>query len=154
MTKRKIKEEIKKPDIVIRSVTATIDWIKNNMKACIIGLIIVFVISSSLFGYSVYSKRQDDKIQFMLSQAIQTFGEFTASGNVEKMNIAETLFNSILRENNNKMNAVARLYLAKISYMKGKPEEAKKLYQEVQSQSNDPAILSIAEKAIQQIDKK
>ena len=154
MTKRKIKEEIKKPDIVIRTVAAAIDWIKNNMKACIIGLIIVFVISSSLFGYSVYSKRQDDKIQFMLSQAMQTFGEFTASGSVEKMNIAETLFNSILRENNKKMNAVARLYLAKISYMKGKPEEAKKLYQEVQSQSNDPAILSISEKAIQQIDKK
>ncbi|MEI6155422.1 MAG: tetratricopeptide repeat protein, partial [Deltaproteobacteria bacterium] len=104
--------------------------------------------------YSVYSKRQDDKVQFMLSQAIQTFGEFAASGSVEKMNIAETLFNSILRENNKKINAVARLYLAKISYMKGKPEEAKKLYQEVQSQSNDPAILSISEKAIQQIDKK
>ncbi|MCX5808047.1 MAG: tetratricopeptide repeat protein [Proteobacteria bacterium] len=154
MTKRKIKEEIKKPDIVIRTVTFAIDWIKNNMKACIAGLIIVFVICSSLFGYSVYAKRQDDKMQFMLSQAIQTFGESIASGSVEKMNIAETLFNSILRENHKKIGVIARLYLAKISYMKGKPEEARKLYQEVQGQSNDPVIISISERAIQQIDKK
>jgi predicted negative regulator of RcsB-dependent stress response len=154
MTKRKVKEEIKKQDIVIRTVTFTIDWIKNNTKACIVGLIIVFVICSSLFGYSFYAKRQDDKVQFMLSQAIQTFGESIASGSVEKMNIAETLFNSILRENHKKISIIAQLYLAKISYMKGKPEEAKKLYQEVQSQSNDPVIKSISERAIQQIDKK
>ncbi|MCX5817598.1 MAG: tetratricopeptide repeat protein [Proteobacteria bacterium] len=154
MTKRKVKEEIKKPDIVIRTVTFAIDWIKNNMKACIVGLIIVFVVCSSLFGYSFYAKRQDDKMQFMLSQAIQAFGESMASGSVEKMNIAETLFNSILKENHKKISIIARLYLAKISYMKGKPEEAKKLYQEVQSQSNDPVIMSISEKAIQQIDKK
>lgn len=154
MTKRKVREEIKKPDIVIRTVTFAIDWIKNNMKACIVGLIIVFVICSSLFGYSIYAKRQDDKIQFMLSQAIQTFGESIASGSVEKMNIAETLFNSILRENHKKISIIAQLYLAKISYMKGKPEEARKLYQEVQSKSNDPVIKSISERAIQQIDKK
>jgi predicted negative regulator of RcsB-dependent stress response len=154
MTKRKIKEEIKKPDIVIRTVAFAIDWFKNNMKACIVGLIIVFVICSSLFGYNIYAKRQDDKIQFMLSQAIQTFDESIASGSVEKMNIAETLFNSILRENHKKIGIIARLYLAKINYMKGKPEEAKKLYQEVQGQSNDPVIMSISEKAIRQIDKK
>ena len=154
MTKRKVKEEIKKPDIVIRTVAFAVDWIKNNAKSCIVGLIIVFVICSSLFGYSFYAKRQDDKIQFMLSQAIQTFDESIASGSVEKMNIAETLFNSILRENHKRIGIIARLYLAKISYMKGKPEEAKKLYQEVQGQSNDPVIKSISERAIQQIDKK
>lgn len=154
MTKRSIKEEIKKPDIVLRTVTFAINWIKNNAKACIIGLIIVFVIGSSLFGYSVYAKKQDDKIQFMLSQAIQTFGESMASGSIEKMNTAETLFNSILREKHKKIGVIARLYLAKISYMKGKPEEAKRLYQEVRGQSNDPVIISISEKAIQQIDKK
>lgn len=154
MTNRKVKEEIKKPDIVIRTATSAIDLIKDNMKACIVGLIIVLVICSSLFGYSFYAKRQDDKMQFMLSQAIQTFGESIASGSVEKMNIAETSFNSILRENHKKISIIAKLYLAKISYMKGKPEEARKLYQEVQSQSGDTVVKSISERAIQQIDKK
>lgn len=154
MTKRKIKEEIKKPDVVIRTVTFAIDWIKSNIKGCVTGLVILFVICSSLFGYSFYAGRQNDKIQFMLSQAIQSFGESIASGSAEKMNVAETLFNSILKENNKKINIIAKLYLAKISYIKGKPEEAKKLYQEVWSQSNDPVIKSISEKAIQQIEKK
>jgi predicted negative regulator of RcsB-dependent stress response len=154
MTKRKVKEEIKRPDIVVRSATFVIDWIKNNVKICIIGLVILLVVSSTLFGYSFYAGRQDDKIQFMLSQAIQSFEESVASGSAEKLNIAETLFNSILRENNKKINIISKLYLAKISYMKGKSEEAVKLYQEVQGQSKDPVIKSISEKAIQQIDKK
>ena len=79
MTKRKVKEEIKKPDIVLRAVAFILDWAKTNTKACVIGLIVVVVICSSLFGYSFYAKRQNDKVQFMLSQAIQTFGESTVS---------------------------------------------------------------------------
>lgn len=154
MTKRKIKEEIKKPDFITGMLASIIEWVKNNMKACIIGLVILFVLSSSLFGYSLYANKQEDKTQFMLSQAIQTFGESVASGSAEQMNVAETLFNSILKENNKKINITAKLYLAKINYIKGKPEEAKKLYLEVQSQSGDPLIKSISEKAIQQIEKK
>ena len=104
MTKRKVKEEIKKPDIVLRAVAFILDWAKTNTKACVIGLIVVVVICSSLFGYSFYAKRQNDKVQFMLSQAIQTFGESTVSSSIEKLNVAETLFNSIINENNKKIN--------------------------------------------------
>lgn len=154
MTKRKVKEEIKKPDIVLRTIAFMLDWAKSNMKVCIIGLVAVILICSSLFGYSVYAKRHNDKVQFMLSQAIQTFGESTVSGSIEKLNIAETLFNSILNENNKKINIIARLYLARINYIKGKPEEAKRLYQEVQGQSDDPVVKSITEQALKQIDKK
>ncbi len=154
MTKRKIKEEIKKPDVILGTIASVLEWTKINKKACIIGLVIIFVLSSAVFGYSLYSSRQDEKIQFMLSQAIQTFGESVTSGSSEQLNIAETLFNSILNENNKKVNMIAKLYLAKINYMKGKPEEAKKIYQEVQTQSGDSIIKSISEKAIQQIDKK
>ena len=154
MTKRKVKEEIKKPDIVLRAVAVILDWAKTNTKACVIGLIVVVVICSSLFGYSFYAKRQNDKVQFMLSQAIQTFGESTVSSSIEKLNVAETLFNSIINENNKKINIIARLYLARINHIKGKLEEAKRLYLEVQGQSDDPVVKSITEQALKQFDKK
>ena len=131
-----------------------LDKLNQKFRIILIGLIAVVLICSSLFGYSVYAKRQNDKVQFMLSQAIQAFGESTVSGSIEKLNIAETLFNSILNENNKKINHIARLYLARINYIKGKPEEAKRLYLEVQGQSDDPVVKSITEQALKQFDKK
>jgi len=153
MTKRKVKEEIKKPDIVLRTITFLIEWAKTNTKVCIIGLIVVLVLCFSLFGYSVYSKKQNDKVQFMLSQAISTFGESMASNSTEKLNVAETLFNSILNENNKKINVIAKLYLARIHYIKGKTEEAKKLYNEVVNQTDDTVIKSIVAQTLKQIEK-
>jgi predicted negative regulator of RcsB-dependent stress response len=154
MTKKTVKAEIKAPDIVLRTLGSSYAFIRNNLKLCIIALAVCVAIASSVYGYMVYEKRTDDGRQYLLSQGLRSFEEFTTTGKQEDLSSAESVFNKIALQDQGRISAVAKLYLAKINHLRGKTDEALKVYKEVSQASSDPLLKSLADKAIAQIEKK
>jgi predicted negative regulator of RcsB-dependent stress response len=154
MTKRIVKKEIKKPDMVMRTFAASFNWVKANLKLCIAGAVALLIICICVTGYAYYSNRQDDKAEYLLSQGIRSFAEYSASGSEEALKKAEDAFNKTVSEKRKKTAVIAKLYLGKIYVAKGKTEEAKKMYKEAQSESGDPVIKMLSEKALNYLDKK
>jgi len=154
MARRRVIQEIKKPDVVVRTFAFAINWVKGNLKLCIAGGVGLLIICICVTGYAYYSNRQDDKAELLLSQGIRSFSEYNASGSEEVLKKAEDAFNKTVSEGRKKTAVIAKLYLGKIYFAKGKTEEAKRMYKEAQSESSDPIIKMLSEKALNYFDKK
>jgi predicted negative regulator of RcsB-dependent stress response len=154
MPRRKVIQEIKQPDMVVRTFAFTVNWVKANLKLCIAVAATVVIICISVSGYAYYSGRQDDKAEYALSQGIRGYAEYNASGSEAALKTAEDAFVKAVAEKRKKTAAIAKLYLGRINLAKGKTEEAKKMYKEAQSESSDPVIKMLAEKALNYLDKK
>jgi len=152
--KNKVKQEIKRPDIVIRTFAFIIQWVRENLKICIAGVAAILIICVCIFAYTLYAKKQDDKVQYILAQGIQGFEEFRATGNEEALKKAEDAMNKVVNEKRKKTQSIAKLYLGKIYYIKGKTEDSKKMYKEVQNESTEPVIKMLSESALSYIEKK
>lgn len=154
MAKNNLKQDIKKPDIVIRTFAYIFNRIKENMKLCIAGFAGILIICICIFAYTLYAKKQDDKVQYLLSQGIQSFAEFSATGSEGALKRAEDAMNKVVNEKRKKTQSIAKLYLGKIYYIKGKTEESKKMYREAQNESNEPIIKKLSENALSYIENK
>ena len=60
MAKITYKQDIKKPDIVVRTFVFIIQWIRKNLKLCIAGAAAILIIFICIFAYVLYEKKQDD----------------------------------------------------------------------------------------------
>ena len=153
MAKKK-KEETKKPDILITAIESVIAYVKKNLRSCIIGMIIFFVAVFSVYAYTLYERKQDAKVQYILAQCIQSFDVYNLSGKQDALDNAEKIFQDIINVKRGRLSIIAKLYLGKVYYIRGKNEEAKKIYSEVSGSSSSPATRSLAEKALEHINKK
>ena len=131
MAKKQTKELIKKPDFLIVFVETAYIFIKNNLRNFIIGIVIFFVAALSVYGYTVYSSKQEEKAQSTLFQGIRSFEEYSQTGKQESLTNAENVFQTLIKEKRGKAYQIARLYLATIYTMQGKTEEARALYREI-----------------------
>jgi predicted negative regulator of RcsB-dependent stress response len=152
--KKKDKEIIQKPDILFTLFTSTVQFIRNNSKQCIVGLVVFLVALAAGYAYMLHVKSQYDKIQYKLTQGIQSFNEYSVNGKQEDIEKAESIFNEISQKKMQQSHYIAKLYLAKINYMRGKNEDAKKIYQEIIKGTSDSMLKALSEKAIEHIDKK
>jgi predicted negative regulator of RcsB-dependent stress response len=152
--KKKDKEIIQKPDMLLTLFTSTVQFIRNNSKQCIFGLVVFLVAIAAGYAYMLHVKSQYDKIQYKLTQGMQSFNEYSANGKQEAIEKAESIFNEISRKKMRQSHFIAKLYLAKINYMQGKNDDAKKIYQEIIKGTSDSMLKALSEKAIQHIDKK
>lgn len=154
MAKKKEKEIIRKPDIILTTIESAVQFVKNNAKYFIIGLVVFLIAVAAVSVYALNAKNQYDKAQYRLAQGIQSFNEYNANGKKEDIEKAETIFNEVALKKKGELSFIAKLYQAKINYTRGKNEEAKKLYQEVMSNTSSATLKALAEKAIQHIEKK
>jgi predicted negative regulator of RcsB-dependent stress response len=152
--KKKDKEIIQKPDMLLTLFASTMQFIRNNSKQCIVGLVIFLIALAAGYAYTLHVKSQYDKIQYKLTQGIQFFNEYNSNGKQENIDKAETIFNEISQKKMKQSHYVAKLYLAKIDYIRGKNEDAKKIYQEIIKGTSDSVLKALSEKAIKHIDKK
>jgi predicted negative regulator of RcsB-dependent stress response len=151
--KKKDKEIIQKPDMFHALFTSTIQFIRTNSKLCIVGLVVLIVAIAAGYAYMLHLNSQYDKIQYQLSQGIQSFNEYNTSGKQEDIDKAEGIFNGVAQKKKRQSQYIAKLYLAKINYMRGKNEDAKKIYQEILKGTSNSTLKALSEKAIQHIDK-
>jgi len=150
----KKKEEIKKPDILITTIESAIAYTKKNLRSCIIGVIIVLAAAFSVYAYTLYDRKQGEKVQYLLSQGIQSFDAYNLQGKKDSLDNAEKIFKDVISEKRGQLSIIAKLYLGKVYYVMGKNDEAKKLYSEVSGSSSSQATRSLAEKALEHINKK
>jgi len=154
MAKKQTKELIKKPDFLIVFIETAYIFIKNNLRNFMIGIVIFFVAALSVYGYTVYSSKQEEKAQSTLFQGIRSFEEYSQTGKQESLTNAENVFQTLIKEKRGKAYQIARLYLATIYTMQGKTEEARALYREVMKNSPDTILKTLAEQALQGLEKK
>ena len=152
--KKKDKEIIQKPDMFHTLFTSTMQFIRTNTKLCIIGLVVLLVAIAAGYTYMLHLNSQYDKIQYKLTQGIQSFNAYNASGKQEDIEKAEGIFNEIAQKKMRQSYYIAKLYLAKINYMRGKNEDAKQIYQEIIKGTSSPMLKTLSEKAIEHIAKK
>ena len=151
MTKRKVKEELKKPDIVLAAIGLATTWVKQHLRLCIAGMALVVVIALALTGYKMYAAREDDKLQYQLSEAISAFQEYTTNGNDQALQKAESTFKVLSASQHKGLGEVAGLYLAKIYYAQGKTEDARSLYLDIKNRASNNTLRKLAETALQHV---
>jgi predicted negative regulator of RcsB-dependent stress response len=154
MAKKKLKEEIKKPDFMVRTLAAATAFVRQNLRMCILALVVVVVLSLSGYGYALYERNREEKVQYLLFRAIQAFEVYSQTNKEEDLKKAEGLLQDVVGKKHGESQRIAKLYLAKTYYARGKQEEAKKAYQELAAESSSSIVKSLAEKALQQIEKK
>lgn len=154
MARKREKEIIHKPDILVQAFDSVSTYIRVNTRQCLYGLAALIVIVAVVVSYAVYAHYQDQKVQYQLAQgmkAVEMYGQTRAPADIDK---AEGIFQGIVSGASGKSRYIAKLYLANISMAKGKREEAIKLYQEVSRDSSNQALTYLADKAIKSIEKK
>ena len=151
MTKRKVKEELKKPDFMLLTLGRVITWTKQHLRLCIIGVAVLVVIGLALTAYRIYETREDDRLQYQLTEGISAYQEYTTNGSGQALQKAESIFKSVSASHRKGLDEVARLYLAKIYYAQGKSEDARSLYLDVKGRASNSTLRKLAEMALQAI---
>ena len=154
MAKKQTKELIKKPDFLLKFIETASIFIRNNLRNFIIGAVIFFAAVIAVYGYTVYSRKQEEKSQAILFQGIKSFEEYSQTGKQENLTSAENIFQTLTREKRGKAHQIAKLYLATIYTMQGKTNDARALYQEVMRGSSGTILQPLAEHALQELEKK
>lgn len=151
MARNNIREEAKKPDLVVTFVESSLIWIKANPRPIIVAGALLVALIGIFFGFRIYENRRDERTQYLLFQGLRTYQEFALAGQQDSLSKAETTFKELLRENPKGLNDIARLYLGKISRAQNKPEEARTYYTQVVQGSADPLVKRSASTALQEL---
>lgn len=154
MARRKIKEEIKKPDILLSAFQHFLIWIKANTKICVVGAIVIIAFGLSAWGYAAYRASEEQKAQYALFQGIRGFQEYSLTNKGDALSGAESSFKRVAKEGPRGIRNVAKLYLARIAALKGNKQEAKTLYGEIARKSSNDVIKRLSETALQDLEKK
>ena len=153
MATRKARADIKKPDFLLRTIDHSYGFVKTNLKLCVIALVFCLVIISAVYGYALYDKSKSDKIQYTLYQGIKAFDTYLMTGKEDDLTKAKSSFREVSGKKGDAF-FVAGLYLARIEYVRGKKEDALKLYKALLQRASDPDFKPIIQKTITQIEKK
>ena len=147
---RKKKEELKKTDFITKSLENISSYVRDNTRTCIIGASSVVLVALAISAYVVYEARRNDNIQYILSQALNTFKDYSTTESDETLAKAKDLFGRVAKENMKETGRIAELYLAKIASLQGKNGDAEKTYQRIAKESSNSLIKSLAEAPLQQ----
>jgi predicted negative regulator of RcsB-dependent stress response len=107
------------------------------------------VIGLALTAYKMYEAREDDKLQYQLTEGISAYQEYATNGSGQALQKAETAFKALSTSRHEGVDEVAKLYLAKIYYTQGKSEDARSLYLDVKSRASNSILRKFAEDALQ-----
>lgn len=154
MARKKEKDIVHQPDILVETLAKVTSYIRNNVRQCIYGLIALIIVIACVASYFVYSHYQDQGLQYELTQGIKAFDTYSRTGAAGDMDKADVIFQKIASASSGKPHYIAKMYLANINMARGKTQEAVKLYQEVSRSSSSQAITYLADNALKNIEKK
>ena len=153
MATKKIKDEIKKPDIVMRTAEVALEFVRAHLRLVIIAAVVFCAAGLSVYGYTVYQDKQNEKVQTAITEGVKNLESYYASGKKEDLDKAETTFQKVVKERKGKVYLVAKLYLGTVYALKGQNDDARNVYQELSRKS--PTVLRmLAEKDLQKLDAK
>jgi hypothetical protein len=85
VTKRKVKEELKRPDILLAAIGYVVGWVKEHVRVCVIGAVALVAIALAVTGYKIYQANEDEKLQYQLTEGIRSFQEYAMNGSDEAL---------------------------------------------------------------------
>jgi predicted negative regulator of RcsB-dependent stress response len=148
MTEKRIKEVIKKPDAVQTSFKQAIEWVRLNPSASVVIAVLIALIAISAWGYTTFNANKNEKFQYALSQGMSIFEMYASTGKAEDLAKAEAVFKTVAQKNSGGTGDVARLYLARISTMRGNAQEAQNMYRGLLKSSSSDTIKKLAESGV------
>jgi hypothetical protein len=151
MTKRKVKEDLKKPDFMLVTLARLTTWTKQHLRLCIVAAAVLVVFGLALTAYRIYETGEADKLQYQLEEGISAYQEYTTNGSGQALQKAESIFKSVSASRHKALDEVAKLYLAKIYYSQGKSEDARSLYLDIKGRASNSILRKLAETALQHI---
>lgn len=154
MAKKQTKELVRKPDPLIEYTEKAFAFVKDHIRSFLLGMAIVLLGALSIYGFTVYSHKQEEKAQATLFQGIRSFEEYTQTGKEDSLANAETTFKTLIAEKRGKAYQIAKLYLATIYTLQGKTDDARALYQEIAKSSSGTILKTLAEEALQGLNRK
>jgi hypothetical protein len=152
VTKRKVKEELKKPDILLLAIERVSGWVREHARLCVIGLVALAVIALAITGVRIYQARADEEMQYRLAEGIKAFQEYAYGGKEEGIKKAESIFKDLSASRHSGIEEVALLYLGKIYFLQGKPEDAKAQYLKAKNQASNTVITKLAESGLKNVE--
>jgi hypothetical protein len=151
MAKKKVKNEKKTPDAVMKTMGYQTNIIKENpRKVGLYAAILLFIILV-IIGYNIYVKRVNEEVQQRLFAGIEALSNYSLSGEEKDLKRAEAEFGYVVKKGEKNIKGIAKLYLGRISLIKGKREEAKRLFKEIENGPYDPLIKSLSANAIKSL---
>jgi hypothetical protein len=153
MTKRIVKEELKKEDLFFSTFDQCRDWVIQNTKTAIIAVVAVVALALLGWAYTSYMSSRNDRVQSTLSAAIRDYQEYAVSKKADALPKAEASFKKTEKEGSGAVRDVARIYLARIALIQGKKDVAKSLYDQVARNAADQVTKRLAETGLQEIAK-
>jgi hypothetical protein len=153
MTKRNIKQEIKRPDIVITTAEMVIAYVRTHLRLVIIALIVCCLAALSVYAYAAYEERKSEKAQVTIMEGVKSLEAFNRSGKKEDLDKAEAVLQKVVKEKPGKVYMVAELYLGTVYAVKGRSEDARKIYERLAKHGPD-MLRMLAQKALSNLDAK
>lgn len=148
------KDDAKKEYFLAFYVDSAITFVKKNAKLCIGSAVGVVVVIALIVGHFYYEGKRNERLQYNLSKSIASFEEYIVTGKEDTLKKAREDFGAITREKQKSTYLVAKLYLGKIASLEGKTEEARKLFNEAMKDGKGTLIETLAEKALENIQRK
>ncbi len=145
MPRKKMKQEIRKPDIFQTTFQRSLEWTKGHRAVCIGGAVAIVLVVLAVWGYAAFRTGQDEKAQYTLLQGMNSFRDYTANPKSDSLAKAEASFKKVADKNSGGLRDIARLYLARIAAMKGRKEPAKALYAEINKKPSNDVTKKLSE---------
>jgi hypothetical protein len=153
MTKKTIKDDLKKEDLFFSTFDKCKAWVSENTKTTVVGVVVVVALFSLGWAYASYLSGKHDSVQSTLAGAIRNYQEYAVSKKADALSKAEAAFKKVEKDGSGGVKDIARLYLAKIAAIQGKKAEAKALYDRVAKSPADQITKKLAETGLQGITK-
>ena len=154
MPRKKMKQEIRKPDIFQTTFRRALEWMKGHRTACIGGAVAALLVLLAAWGYAAYRTGENEKAQYALFQGLNSFRDYAANPKGDGLSKAEGSFKKVAGESSGGLRDIARLYLARIAAIKGMKEQAWSLYAEINKKPANDVIKKLSEIGLQQSGKK
>jgi hypothetical protein len=151
MPRRKIREELKKEDFFLSAFEKWKRWIRENLRACIIGAAVVVLLGLSGWAYAAYQASKDERSQYVLATGIASFQEYAMANKTDALPKAEASFREVAKNGSDGLRDAAQLYLARIAVIKGNREEAKSLYSRIARKPANDVVKKLAETGLQNV---
>jgi hypothetical protein len=154
MARKKEKEIIHKPDILMQAYEWVLMYVHENTRQFMYGLAALCIIIAGVTSFFAYSHYQDKKIQYQLFQGIQAMDGYGQTRSQEYLDKAESIFQKTANQASGKPRYISKLYLANITLIRGKRDDALKMYQDVSKHSSNEVLTQLANAAIKGLEKK
>jgi hypothetical protein len=154
MARKSEKEIIHRPDILMQAYEWTLAYIHENTRQVIYGLAAFCIIIAAVASYFVYTNYQDKKIQYQLATGIQAMDTYTQTRAQAEIEKAEGIFQKLAEKAGGNPRYISKLYLADIDMIRGKRQDALKMYQDVAKNSSNDTLTFLANQAIKGLEKK